>query len=198
MATAGVYAATVNLENDRHIDRWRPFVQWILAIPHLVVVNALSSLRGILSLIGAVIVVFTGRNPRPLFDAITMTYRYEWRALSYAAFLTEDYPPFEFMPAAQDDGHQPNSVLAIAYPEQLNRWKPLYKWVLALPHYLVCVVLAIAGAVTVLGSAIAVVVTGTYPKSSQRFLVGAYRYGLRVQAYVGPLTDQYPPFNFAD
>lgn len=197
MATATVYAATVNLDTDRHIARWRPFVQWILAIPHLIVVNALSTLRGILTLISAVAVIFTRRTPRPLFDAITMTYRYEWRALSYAAFLTDDYPPFEFMPDAEDDGHQPNTVLAIAYPDQLNRWKPLYKWFLAIPHYVVCIALAVASVVTVLWSGLAVVATGSYPQRSQRFLVGAYRYGLRVQAYVGPLTDQYPPFRMA-
>jgi hypothetical protein len=126
-----------------------------------------------------------------------MTYRYEWRALSYAAFLTDDYPPFEFMPAGTDDGHQPGTALTIAYPERLNRWKPLYKWVLAIPHYVVCLALAVASVATVLWSGIAVVVTGTYPQRSQRFLVGAYRYGLRVQAYIGPLTDQYPPFRMA-
>jgi roadblock/LC7 domain-containing protein len=197
MATAAVYAATLNLEADREIARWRPVVQWILAVPHLVVVDALSTLRGILSLISAVAVVFTGRIPRPLFDAITMTYRYEWRALSYAAFLTDEYPPFEFMPAAADDGHHKDTGLAIAYPEHLNRWKPLYKWVLAIPHYVVCLALALASVVTILWSGVAVVVTGTYPARSQRFLVGAYRYGLRVQAYVGPLTDQYPPFRLA-
>src|SRR5437879_8556007 len=150
MATAAVYAATVNLESDRHIARWRPLVQWILAIPHLVIVNTLSTLRGILSLISAVAVLFTGRNPRPLFDAITMTYRYEWRALSYAAFLTDEYPPFEFMPAAADDGHHHETALAIAYPAHLNRWKPLYKWVLAIPNYGVCVALAIPTTAVVL------------------------------------------------
>lgn len=112
-------------------------------------------------------------------------------------FLHDDYPPFEFTPAGDDDGHAPHSTLAIAYPERLNRWKPLYKWLLAVPHYVVCVALAAAGAVTVLWSGVAVVATGRYPESARRFLVGAYRYGLRVQAYVGPLTDQYPPFSLA-
>ncbi|MDQ1373325.1 MAG: hypothetical protein QOJ09_663 [Actinomycetota bacterium] len=197
MSTAAVYPATIDLEADNRVARWRPLVQWLLAIPHLVVVNALSTLRGVLSLISAVIVVFTGRIPRSLFDAITMTYRYEWRALSYVAFLHDSYPPFEFNPAADDDGHAPHSTLTIAYPEQLNRWKPLYKWILAVPHYVVCVALAVASLVTVVWSALAVVVTGRYPESARRFLVGAYRYGLRVQAYVGPLTDQYPPFRLA-
>lgn len=108
-------------------------MQWLLAVPHLVVANTLSSLRGILTLISAITVMFTGRIPRPLFDAITMTYRYEWRALSYVVFFQKDYPPFDFTPASQDDGHHPHATLTIAYPGELNRWKPLYKWFLAIP-----------------------------------------------------------------
>ena len=197
MAMATAYPATVNFAADRHAARWRPLVQWLLAVPHLVVVNALSSLRGILTLISAVLVVFTGRVPRPLFDAITMTYRYEWRALSYVVFFQEEYPPFEFTPASEDDGHDPHATLAIAYPEQLNRWKPLYKWFLAVPHYVVCLALAIASVVAVLWGTVAVIITGVYPERAQRFLVGAYRYVVRVETYVGILTDQYPPFRLA-
>jgi hypothetical protein len=197
MATAAVYPAIATFEADQRTPRWRPLVQWLLAVPHLVVLNALSSLRGILSFIGAVVVVFTGRIPRPLFDMITMTYRYEWRVLSYTVFFDDDYPVFEFMPAADDDGHQPHSTLAIEYPQQLNRWKPLYKWLLAIPHYVVCIALAIASIATALWSALMVIVTGRYPEGARRFLVRSYRYSLRVQIYVGPLTDQYPPFRIA-
>ena len=100
VSTATVCTATVNLQTDRHIARWRP-------------------------------------QSSAAVDAITMTYRYEWRALRYAAFLTDDHPPFEFTPAAEDNGHQPNTVLTIANPEHLNRWKPLSKWALAIPHYVV-------------------------------------------------------------
>lgn len=194
MAIAAAYAANVDLDADNRIARWRPLAQWFLAIPHLVVIDALTTLRAILGIISAVTVVVTGRVPRPLFDAITMTFRYEWRALSYVAFLHDAYPPFEFTPAADDDGHAPHLTLAIAYPSELDRWKPLYKWLLALPHYVVLIGLVLAGALTVLWSLVAVIATGRYPESARRFLVGAYRYGLRVQAYVGPLTDQYPPF----
>lgn len=73
MSTSIAYAATVNFDADRRIARWRPLVQLLLAVPHLVVANTLRSLRGILTLISAVSVVFTGRIPRPLFEAITMT-----------------------------------------------------------------------------------------------------------------------------
>ena len=197
MATAAFHPATATFDADNRTRRWRPLVQWLLAIPHLVVLNLLSSLRGVLSFIGAVLVVFTGRIPRPLFDAVTMTYRYEWRVLSYTVFFDDQYPVFEFTPSATDDGHQPHTTLTIEYPEQLNRWKPLYKWFLAIPHYVVCIALAIASIATIVWSALVVLVTGRYPQGARRFLVRAYRYGLRVQAYVGPLTDQYPPFSLS-
>ena len=197
MTNATVHAATITINADPNIARWRPLVQWFLAIPHLAVANALRTLRGILTLISLVTVLFTEQIPRPLFDAIAMTYRYEWRAMSYALFLHEDYPPFEFMPASADDGHAGPSALSITYPERLNRWKPLYKWFLAIPHYVVYVVLAVASVFTVLGGAVAVIVTGEYPHGARTFLVGTYRYGLRIEAYVGLLTDEYPPFTLA-
>ncbi len=197
MTNATVHAATITIDADPHIARWRPLVQWFLAIPHLAVANALRSLRGLLTLVSLVTVLFTEQIPRPLFDAIAMTYRYEWRAMSYALFLHEDYPPFEFMPAAEDDGHAGPSALTIAYPERLNRWKPLYKWFLAIPHYVVYAGLAVASVFTVLGGAVAVVITGEYPHGARAFLVGTYRYGLRIEAYVGLLTDEYPPFSLA-
>ncbi|MCU1380658.1 MAG: hypothetical protein JWN29_3641 [Acidimicrobiales bacterium] len=198
MATATVHAANINFHADRRVARWRPLVQWLLAVPHLVVANALSSLRGILTLISLATVVFTKRIPRPLFDAIAMTYRYEWRAFSYALALHEEYPPFEFMPAADDDGHARNTSLTITYPEQLNRWKPLYKWLLAVPHYVVLVALAVASVGCLLWGAATVIVTGAYPERARRFLVNAYRYCLRVETYVGLLTDEYPPFHLGE
>src|SRR5436305_10731507 len=105
---------------------------------------------------------------------IAMTYRYEWRAFSYAMFLHEDYPPFDFQPAADDDGVEPHTTLSIAYPERLNRWKPLYKWFLAIPHYFVVTGLAIVGLFAFLAGLFAVLFTGEYPESIRNFLVGVY------------------------
>jgi Domain of unknown function (DUF4389) len=188
------YPAQLEFRGDEHIARWRPLVQWLLGIPQLLIANALSSLRSILTLISFFTVLFTKKIPRPLFDVIAMTYRYEWRAMSYALFLHEDYPPFDFQPSADDDGVEPHTTLSLTYPEELNRWKPLYKWLLAIPHYFVLVALAIAGFFVVIAGFFAVVFTGEYPHGARDFLVGAYRYNLRVQAYVLLLTDQYPPF----
>jgi hypothetical protein len=61
-------------------------------------------------------------------------------------FLREDYPPFDFQPAANDDGVDPHAVLALTCPETLNRWKPLCKWFRAIPHYVVLVGLMVAAA----------------------------------------------------
>ena len=101
MAMFTPYPARVEFEADRHIDRWRPLVQWLLAVPHLLIARALSALRSVLTLISFFTVLFTEQIPRPLFDMIAMTYRYEWRAMSYALFLHEDYPPFDFQPGVR-------------------------------------------------------------------------------------------------
>ena len=198
MATAAIHATTLNLDADRHIARWRPFVQWILAIPHLLVVHALETLRGLLTLVSFVTVVFTGRIPRPLFDAIAMTYRYQWRAVSYALFLHDDYPPFDFTPSAHDDGQLPNGSLNIDYPEHLHRWKPLYKWFLAIPHYVVLIFLDIAVVVVVIVVWFVILFTGQYPRSLFECVEGVLRWHNRVVGYAIILvTDQYPPFRLA-
>ena len=197
MATSAAYPVQLTLHADRRVARWRPLVQWLLAVPHLLVVNALSSLRQVLTLISLFSVLFTRRIPRSVFNTIAMTYRYEWRALSYALFLHEDYPPFEFQPAAVDDGVSQSSV-SFTYPDELSRWQPLFKWLLAVPHYLVLLALWAASIVVIAFGFVAVIVTGAYPVRARNFLVGVYRYGVRVEAYVGLLTDTYPPFALAD
>src|SRR6267143_1375795 len=122
------YPLQLEFQADTRINRWRPLVQWLLAIPQLMIANALRSLRNVLTLISLFTVLFTEQIPRALFDVIAMTYRYEWRAMSYALFLHEDYPPFDFQPAAADDGVDAHSVMNFTYPEELSRWQPLVKW----------------------------------------------------------------------
>jgi len=195
MTLAAPYPTQLEFHGSPQIAHWRPLVHWLLAIPQLLIANALSTLRGVLTLIALFTVLFTRHIPRPLFDAISMTFRYEWRVTSYALFLREDYPPFDFQPASDDDGVDPHTLVTFTYPEQMSRWQPLVKWLLAVPHYFVLLGLAIAGMVVVFIGFFAVLITGKYPEGLRDFLVGVYRYNLRVQAYVGLLTDQYPPFN---
>jgi len=191
------YPLQLEFQADHHITRWRPLVQWLMAIPHLLIASVLQSLRQILTLISLFTVLFTKRIPRPLFDAIVMSYRYEWRAISYALFMHEDYPPFAFEPSSEDDGLEAHTSLRLTYPEHLERWRPLYKWFLAIPQYLVVAGLFIVACLGIIAGFFAVLVTGRYPEGIRDFLVSAYRYALRVQAYVGLLTDRYPPFRLA-
>ena len=99
MAMSTTYPVQLDLSTDSRVARWRPLVQWLLAIPHLAVSSVLTSLRQLLTLVSFVTVLFTKRIPREVFDAIAMTYRYEWRSTSYALFLHDEYPPFDFQPS---------------------------------------------------------------------------------------------------
>ena len=91
--------------------------------------------------------------------------------------------------------------LEIDYPDverDLNRWMPLVKWLLAVPHYIVLVVLAIAAVCGIVIAWFAIVFTGRYPRGIFDFVVGVGRWALRVQAYAFLLvTDRYPPFSLA-
>jgi Domain of unknown function (DUF4389) len=195
MSLAIPYPTHVDFRGTRQIARWRPLVHWFLAIPQLFIAYGLSIVRAVLTLVSFFTVLFTRRIPPPLFDAIAMTFRYEWRAVSYALFLREEYPPFDFEPAATDDGVDPHTVVTFTYPEQMSRWQPLVKWLLAFPHYLVLAVLGIGAIGVTIAGFFAVLITGEYPQGLRDFLVGVYRYSVRVQAYVGLLTDEYPPFS---
>jgi hypothetical protein len=188
------YPLQLEFHADTHITRWRPLVQWVLVIPHLIIASALRVLRQVLTLISFFTVLFTEQIPRPLFDVIVMTYRYEWRAMTYAFFMHEDYPPFDFDLSSEDDGLEAHTSLRLTYPEHLERWKPLYKWFLAIPHYFVLAGLCIVACFGIVVGFFAVIFTGEYPQGIRDFLVNAYRYALRVEAYVGFLTDCYPPF----
>ena len=197
MSLSAPYPLQLEFHAEPHITRWRPLVQWLLAVPQLMIAYALRTFRQVLTLISFFTVLFTEEVPRPLFDAIVMTYRYEWRAMSYALFMHEDYPPFDFALSSEDDGMEPHTSLRLSYPEHLERWKPLYKWLLAIPQYFVLAGLAIVAFFGVVIGFFAVLFTGEYPEGIRGFLVNAYRYALRVEAYFGFLTDSYPPFSFA-
>ncbi|MEZ5264261.1 MAG: DUF4389 domain-containing protein [Acidimicrobiales bacterium] len=79
MAAPLTYPVRLDFDADRHITRWHPLVQWLLAIPHLLIAQVLSRLRSVLTFLSFFTVLFTERIPRALFDMIAMTYRYEWR-----------------------------------------------------------------------------------------------------------------------
>jgi hypothetical protein len=89
--------------------------------------------------------------------------------------------------------------LDLDYPDaerDLNRWLPLVKWLLAIPHYIVLFFLSIGAVFAVIVAWFAILFTGRYPRGLFDYVVGVGRWCLRVQAYAFLLvTDRYPPFS---
>ena len=147
---------------------------------------------GGLAVATALMIVFRQRYPRWWFDFARELVRFSTRVGAYAALLTDMYP------STVDE----QSVhLEIDYPNvehDLNRWLPLVKWFLAIPHYLVLAVLAVVAVLIVVIAWFAILFTARYPRGLFDFVVGVGRWALRVQAYAFLLvTDRYPPFTMA-
>jgi hypothetical protein len=138
----------------------------------------------------ALMIVFRQRYPRWWFDFARELSRFGARIGAYFALLTDRYPSTVDEQAVH---------LEIDYPDverDLNRWLPLVKWLLALPHYIVLAILWLAALVAVLVAWFAILFTGRYPRPLFDFVVAVGRWTWRVVAYAFLLvTDHYPPFS---
>lgn len=190
----GGHTISLDLVAPLEVANWRPLVHWLLVIPYAIVAGILTWVLGIASFIAFFTVLFTKRIPKGLFDFMTMALRASWRANSYQFFLREPYPEFEFATTTADPGGDP-ATLSIDEPEELNRWLPLVKWLLAVPHYVVLFFLAIGLWFVLLIGFFAVLFTGRWPQGLRDYVVGVNRWGTRVIAYVYLMTDEYPPFS---
>lgn len=204
------YAARLSIDYPERLGRLTTFFRLLWSIPILIVASVLTSSGGqsvmtdggqrVVSSSGGIsgglwvatllMIVFRVRYPRWWFDFARELTRFTARIGAYLALVTDRYP------STVDE----QSVhLEIDYPDAergLNRWLPLVKWLLAIPHYIVLVLLWLAVAVAVLIAWVAILFTGRYPRSLFDFVVGVGRWSLRVAAYAFLLvTDQYPPFS---
>ena len=135
-------------------------------------------------------ILFREKYPRWWFDWNLELTRFSSRVAVYGALLDDRYPSTD---------EQQSLRLDMAYPDvprELNRWLPLVKWFLAIPHYVVLAVLGLAAFVCVVIAWFAILFTGRYPRGLFDFVVGVGRWGVRVSAYAFLLvTDRYPPFS---
>ena len=205
------YAARLEVDYPEELDRLTSFFRliWIIPIgiiaglvsPGMIVVNTVVNEAGevlektsgpgsTLAAATALMILFLRRYPRWWFDFRREVARFGTRVFAYLALLTDQYPSI----VEEQSVH-----LEIDYPDverDLNRWLPLVKWFLAIPHFVVLSILGALALFAVIFAWFAILFTGRYPRGLFDFVVGVMRWGLRVAAYVSLLvTDQYPPFS---
>lgn len=204
------YPARLEIDYPDELSRLTTLFRLVLAIPIVIVLGILSSeatdtvrtesgelvtstsggIVGGLFLATLLMIVFRQRYPRWWFDFALEFTRFGTRVGSYLALLTDQYP---------STVEEQSVHLDLDYPDveqDLNRWLPLVKWLLAIPHYIVLIVLFLLAFLAVIVAWFAILITGRYPQPLFDFVVGVGRWALRVEAYTTLLiTDRYPPFS---
>jgi len=207
---AAVYPARLEVDYPERHNRVTVFFRMFLVIPIGIVIATLTAgstqtvydaggqvsrqtgggIASGLFLATALMIVFRRRYPRWWFDFAVQLARFGARVGAYVVLLTDQYP---------STVEEQSVHLEIDYPDverDLNRWLPIVKWLLAIPHLIVLAVLAVFACFAVVIAWFAILFTGRYPRGLFDFVVGVGRWGLRVQAYATLLvTDRYPPFS---
>ena len=197
MTYPSVPTADLQLDSPRETQNWRPLVNWLLAIPHLVIANALGNVANLMSIVSWFSIVFTGRMPDGIARFQYTVLRYEARAYSYVAFLRQPYPQFEFDMANTDSGNDPLRVDFAPQPSERNRITVAFRLILIVPAIVYAVLVAVAATLAVIVAAFAVLFTGRWPQGLRTFVLNAGRLTLRVSSYGRLLTDTYPTLALA-
>ena len=190
-------------------DRLTALLRILLAIPIFIVLVFVSgyidtgdaqlsdtigplTAGGVLWIAVILMIVFREKYPRWWFDWNLELQRFGARFSAYLFLLRDEYPSTD---------EEQSVHLAIEYPDvksQLNRFLPIFKWLLAIPHYIALIVLGVIAVVVTILAWLAILLTGTYPRGMFNYVVGVARWGYRVAAYAFLLTtDRYPPFRLS-
>jgi hypothetical protein len=204
-----VHPARLSLDYpERDLNRLTTFFRLFAALPILIVLGSVSgevwqwsseqgtdaaAAAGGLFFFGPLLMIlFRQKYPRWWFDFNLQLTRFSTRVTSYLALMSDRYPSTDEEQWVHID---------LDYPDvkrDLNRWLPLVKWLLALPHYVVLFFLSIAAVFAVIVAWAVILFTGRYPRGVFDFVEGVLRWWLRVEAYALLLvTDRYPPFRLA-
>ncbi len=194
---------------DRELNRLTTAFRLIVAIPIVIVAGSIgghegaftagrhggtvaAGTGGLLFLAPLLLIVFRQKYPRWWFDWNLELLRFSNRIGAYLALMDDRYP--------STDEHQA-VALDFPYPDatrDLNRWLPIVKWLLAIPHYIVLAFLWLATLVAVVIAWFVILFTGRYPRGIFDFVLGVFRWTNRVVGYAFLLvTDQYPPFRLS-
>lgn len=194
---------------DRPLDRFSSFFRILFIIPIAVVLGFLSQVDyggdfgygfwygfwvsgaaiGVLFIPTLLMILFREKYPRWWYDWNFNILKFAYRVESYLLLLRDEYPSTD-----EDQEVQ----VELPYPDvskELNRYLPLVKWLLAIPHYIVLIFLWIGVIVAAVIAWFSILFTGEYPRSLHEYIVGVQRWSVRVEAYAFILTtDRYPPF----
>ena len=192
---------------ERELDRLTTAFRIFMVIPIAIVLATLggestayagdhwqagATFGGLVTFSPLLLILFRQKYPRWWFDWNLELLRFQNRVGAYLALLNDQYP--------STDEHQ-SVRLELPYPDvkqDLNRWLPLVKWLLAIPHYIVLDFLWLAALFVIVFAWFAILFTGRYPRGLFEFVVGVGRWTNRVTAYAFVLvTDQYPPFSLS-
>lgn len=197
---AAPYAARLTVDYPEKLDRLSTLLRLVWILPIVLLLSIVEGTGGGLraggTLVGglwlATMLMLAVRvlYPRWWFDFARELTRFGGRVGAYAALLTDRYP------STVDEQSVHLEVDYPDVPRDLNRWLPLVKWLLAIPHYIVLIPLWIGAIVAVVLAWFAILATGRYPRALFNYVVGVGRWTLRVEAYAFLLvTDTYPPFS---
>jgi len=194
---------------DRPLDRLTTAFRVFVAIPILILLGTVSGgeswqwgtdntqaavvgAGGLLFLGPLLMILFRHKYPRWWFDWNLELQRFGNRVAAYLALMDDRYPATDEHQSVHLDYPYPD------VPQDLNRWLPLVKWLLAIPHYVVLLFLDIAALVVVIVAWFAILFTARYPRGMFEFVEGVIRWHNRVIAYAWVLTtDRYPPFQLS-
>jgi hypothetical protein len=144
---------------------------------------------GLLSIPPLLMILFRQKYPRWWFDWNLELLRFTNRVGIYLALMDDRYPSTDERQGVELDFPYPDAH------RDLNRWLPLVKWLLAIPHYIVLAVLYLFAIFVVIAAWFAILFTGRYPRGLFNFVEGVIRWHNRVVGYAFIMvTDRYPPF----
>jgi hypothetical protein len=181
---------TVDIAYTEERNRGTTAVRLILAIPHLLIMGAWGYLINLLSFVQWVIILFTGKRNKALFDFTSQYLAYSTRTTTYAGLMYDTYPAFAFTP----DGANTPLQFRATYSESADRLTNALRIIWAIPALLIAAVMGIVGFVVTVVCWFAIVITGKMPRGMFDLLLKVHKFGAHVNGYMNLMTDEYPKY----